>query len=207
MALGPAAARKMRDAKHDARRDFTPHRNDRFTGTSRTGVSSGAPGPSSGLGMACFQSLRAGTRPRCPAWARRLRQLVHDDGFAASAGALPRMLVFRGDGGNRRVSGGRRRTWLRRIRDERAPLEQFPTKWAPVRRQKMRSNKKLEPRSDSTGSEMALALSDRTGTARSEKSAYPGLQDFVLRSVQFGLTVESDSDGRQTSMVPVRGGC
>src|SRR5260370_36970301 len=36
-------------------------------------------------------------------------------------------------------------------------LERFPAKWTPVRVKKTRQNKKLEPRSDSIGTEKALA--------------------------------------------------
>src|SRR5882724_13688626 len=38
------------------------------------------------------------------------------------------------------------------------PLERFQAKWIPVRVKKTRQNKRIEPRSDSIGTEKALAL-------------------------------------------------
>src|SRR5438128_11855139 len=48
------------------------------------------------------------------------------------------------------------------------PLERFQAKWIPVRVKKTRQNKKIEPRSDSIGTEKALVLRDanRTGPPR-----------------------------------------
>jgi hypothetical protein len=45
-------------------------------------------------------------------------------------------------------------------------LENFQAKWIPVRVKKMRQNKNLEPRSDSIGTETALAASAKTGFTR-----------------------------------------
>src|SRR5712671_1958504 len=46
-----------------------------------------------------------------------------------------------------------------------AKLERFPAKWTPVRVKKTRQNKKLEPRSDSIGTEKALASRPGRGAA------------------------------------------
>src|SRR5882762_5640919 len=60
-------------------------------------------------------------------------------------------------------------------------LERFPAKWTPVRVKKTRQNKKLEPRSDSIGTEKALEqnrsdprpqiASDRVHAARASLAA------------------------------------
>jgi hypothetical protein len=57
------------------------------------------------------------------------------------------------------------------VRD--AGLERFRVKWAPVRVKKTRQNKKLEPRSDSIGTEKALARfwTQKAGLAKAEPKA------------------------------------
>jgi hypothetical protein len=54
-------------------------------------------------------------------------------------------------------------------------LERFPAKWAPVRVKKTRQNKKLEPRSDSIGTEKALdvAASRRVASRQTFVGAFP----------------------------------
>jgi hypothetical protein len=46
----------------------------------------------------------------------------------------------------------------RKCDEGRRTLERFPAKWRPVRVKKTRQIKNLEPRSDSIGTEKALAL-------------------------------------------------
>ena len=93
----------------------------------------------------------------------------HDAGRTV-AGAGRRPLVRRSQPEGRRLprrdavilaSAGAHREWLSRARhhEPRSALERFRAKWTPVRVQKTRQNKNLEPGSDSIRTEKALAWS------------------------------------------------